>query len=92
MDVCFIGLGILLGVAAAHIVSELKECLNGRQLRKRLKANEEKFKFKEEIRTMVIGITDRKIKMLQDEVIAYINNKLAAADKQEESREEDKHE
>lgn len=88
MDVLSIGLGILFGGFAAYLGSEVSEHLNARKLKKKLAANEERFKFKEEIRTMVIGLIDRKITMLKNEVIAYIDDKLAAADKQEETSEE----
>lgn len=92
MDVLSIGLGILLGGFVAHLGSELRECLNARKARKKLAANEERFKFKEEIRTMVIGITDRKINLFQNEVMAYIDGKLAEMDKQPETGEEEEHE
>lgn len=88
MDVLSFGLGLLIGVAVVCCGSLLPEYLDRRKARKKIKAIEERIKFKEEVGDMVRRVAWDEARQLKRDLTSYIDTKLAEKDKQEESGEE----
>lgn len=90
--VLYICLGILVAVWLMFIFACLRDCLAIRKESKELDATLKRLKFKEEVRDMAMRMILDETRVLKRSLTSYIDTKLAEMDKQEESREEDKHE
>lgn len=88
MDVLSFGIGLWVGVGIVCCCSSLPNYLARRKAKKRIKAVEERIKFKEEVGDMVRRVAWDEARQLKRDLTSYIDTKLAEKDKQEESGEE----
>lgn len=92
MDVFSFSLGLLAGVAVVCCGSLLPEYLARRNAKKKIKAVDERIEFKREVVNAACCMVSDEVRQCKREMVRYIDAKLAEKDRQEESREEGKHE